>query len=141
VVERVETSSGQLVQDFKPRLRRKVQISPKTLKVVRAGLKGVVNNEEGTAYEVRPSNLMVSGKTGTAQVSRRARKGETIWLQDHSWFAAYAPSDAPVIAVAVIIEHGGRAAKVAAPVAMEIIQGYFRYVEPKGAVGRRAAID
>ncbi|MFN2168913.1 MAG: hypothetical protein ACK2U9_21980, partial [Anaerolineae bacterium] len=33
------------------------------------------------------------------------------------------------IAVAVLIEHGGRAAKVAAPVAMEIFQGYFKYVD------------
>jgi penicillin-binding protein 2 len=94
----------------------------------------VVNEKEGTAYDARLDALRVSGKTGTAQVSRRVKKGKTIWLQDHSWFAAYAPSARPEIAVAVLIEHGGRAAKVAAPVAMEIIQRYFKYVSPRGSI-------
>ncbi len=138
VVERVETSSGKLVEKFTPRVRRRVKIKPEHLDAIRKGLLGVVNEEDGTAYDARPRNssLLVAGKTGTAQVSRRIKKGTTIWLGDHAWFAAYAPAEAPKIAVAVIVEHGGRAAKVAAPVAMEIIKGYFRYVEPDRAAAR-----
>lgn len=130
IVEQIESNTGQVVMRFKPRIRRKVPIQPATLALIKEALKGVVNDMKGTAYDSRLKEILVSGKTGTAQVSRRSRKGKTIWLQDHSWFAAYAPSDNPIIAVAVIIEHGGRAAKVAAPVAMEIIRGYFRYVSP-----------
>ncbi len=130
VVERIETSTGELVEQFTPRARRRVKVKPETLALIRRGLEGVVSHEDGTGYGVRLEEIKVAGKTGTAQVSRRIKKGETIWLGDHSWFAAYAPVEQPLIAVAVIIEHGGRAAKVAAPVAMEIIKGYFRYVEP-----------
>ncbi len=131
VVERIETSSGRLVEKFTPRARRRLKIKPENLAAIRKALVGVVNEKDGTAYDVRLSGITVAGKTGTAQVSRRIKSGTTIWLGDHAWFAAYAPAEDPKIAVAVIIEHGGRAAKVAAPVAMEIIKSYFRYVEPR----------
>lgn len=135
IVERVElgTGSNATVQAFTPRVRRQIPVSPTTLAFVQRALRGVVQEEKGTAYPLRLNEVSVSGKTGTAQVSRRMQKGQTIWLPDHSWFAAYAPSENPAIAVAVLIEHGGRAAKVAAPVAMEIIQSYFRYVAPQTA--------
>jgi cell division protein FtsI/penicillin-binding protein 2 len=61
-------------------------------------------------------NLSVAGKTGTAQLDA----GEP-----HSWFAGFAPSDAPVdkrIAFAVVVEHGGYGAKFAAPIAREVIE-------------------
>jgi penicillin-binding protein 2 len=135
IVERIETSDGDTVLAFSPRVRRRIKIAPDALERVQRGLRGVVREEKGTGHASRLEELAVSGKTGTAQVSRRIKKGKTIWLADHSWFAAYAPSEKPEIAVAVLIEHGGRAAKVAAPVAMEIIRAYFRYVAP----GRRAA--
>lgn len=58
----------------------------------------------------------VAGKTGTAQLDH----GEP-----HSWFAGYAPFDAPPdkqIAFAVVVEHGGYGAKFAAPVARELVE-------------------
>jgi penicillin-binding protein 2 len=138
IVERIETSSGKLIQAFEPRLRRMIRVKPETLSGIRQALRGVVDDREGTAYDARLQSVAVSGKTGTAQVARRLRKKKkSFWLNDHSWFAAYAPSDAPEIAVAVLIEHGGRAAKVAAPVAMEIVRGYFRYVRPYGGSARK----
>jgi len=140
IVERVENSDGLLIQSFSPRVRRQVPLKPATLTLVRDALHGVVNEEKGTGSSSRLEGVEVSGKTGTAQVSRRLRKGKTIWLEDHSWFAAYAPSDRPAISVVVLIEHGGRAAKVAAPVAMEIIRDYFRYVAPDPANQRAAEL-
>ncbi|HTU47041.1 MAG TPA: FtsW/RodA/SpoVE family cell cycle protein [Bryobacteraceae bacterium] len=61
-------------------------------------------------------DVSVAGKTGTAQLDA----GEP-----HSWFAGFAPYDAPVekrIAFAVVVEHGGYGAKFAAPVAREVIE-------------------
>jgi penicillin-binding protein 2 len=133
IIERVETAKGIRVQTFAPRVRRRVPLRPATVALLQEALFGVVNDEKGTASASRMEDIAVSGKTGTAQVSRRIKKGKTIWLEDHSWFAAYAPSERPTIAVAVLVEHGGRAAKVAAPVAMEIIRSYFRYVAPHTA--------
>jgi cell division protein FtsI/penicillin-binding protein 2/cell division protein FtsW (lipid II flippase) len=58
----------------------------------------------------------VAGKTGTAQLD----EGEP-----HSWFAGYAPYNAPPgqrLAFAIIVEHGGYGAKFAAPVARELVE-------------------
>lgn len=71
----------------------------------------------GTAYSAMAGlNIPVAGKTGTAQLDA----GEP-----HSWFAGFAPFDAPVekrLAFAVIVEHGGYGAKTAAPIARELIE-------------------
>jgi penicillin-binding protein 2 len=139
VVERVATAEGVLVQSFEPRVRRRLPIKDPTLTLLRDALAGVINEEKGTAISARLDGVSAAGKTGTAQVSRRLKKGKIIWLEDHSWFAAYAPIERPQVAVVVLVEHGGRAAKVAAPVAMEIIRDYFRYVTPRTAAARSGA--
>ena len=46
-------------------------------------------------------------------------------LKSHAWFVAYAPSDNPEIAVAVIVEHGENGSKVAGPMANELIKTYM----------------
>ena len=60
-------------------------------------------------------DIDVAGKTGTAQLDSG---------QPHSWFAGFAPYDAPPpnrIAFAVVVEHGGYGAQAAAPLARELL--------------------
>jgi penicillin-binding protein 2 len=76
----------------------------------------------------------VSGKTGTAQVGKNHKEGtEGDENNSHSWFASYAPSAKPEIAVVVLVEHGGFGAKASAPTVMEIYEAYFHkeHYEPK----------
>ena len=47
-------------------------------------------------------------------------------LRDHAWFICYAPAEKPVIAVAVLIEHGEHGAGSAAPIAKEIVLSFLR---------------
>jgi len=49
-----------------------------------------------------------------------------IHLKAHAWFVAYAPSDRPTIAVAVVVEHGEHGSGAAAPIAREMIKTYLR---------------
>ena len=67
---------------------------------------------EGTAHNLDPC-LHIAGKTGTAQNPRGA---------DHAWFVGFAPLEAPKIAVAVVVEHGGHGGVTAAPIAESIIR-------------------
>jgi len=90
---------------------------------------GTVNTETGTAYTSRIPELPFSGKTGTAQ-AREFRKGVSekiaAWLQqDHAWFAGFAPSKDPRIAIVVFVEHGGFGSMVAAPIARRVINAYY----------------
>jgi len=134
IVERIESPTGQVLEEFPPRVRRELSVSPENLAIVRQALVGVVNEPKGTAYKARPDDdLEVSGKTGTAQVRHMGKRGEPLSSyeqNDHAWFAGFAPSGHPRIAFAVLVEHGGHGGDVAAPVAMEITHGYFESVAP-----------
>jgi len=79
---------------------------------------------KGAAYSI-------AGKTGTAQVftvAQNAKYNEKTVaerLRDHAWFIAFAPVDAPRIAVAVLVENGGFGASAAAPIARKVMDAYL----------------
>src|SRR5213079_1138843 len=92
MVQRIETPSGEVVQEFPPRLRRTLAATPEELKRVRVALEGAVNDPKGTSYGARIIGLDVAGKTGTAQVkNHRVKEGEGSAQADHAWFASFAP--------------------------------------------------
>jgi penicillin-binding protein 2 len=43
----------------------------------------------------------------------------------HAWFAGFAPADDPEVAIVVLVEHGGSAARNAAPIAIQVLQEYL----------------
>ena len=48
-------------------------------------------------------------------------------LRDHALFVAYAPTDKPRYACAIVVEHGGSGSSVAAPFANEILAHALKY--------------
>ncbi len=91
----------------------------------------VVEDPHGTAKRIKTDAYHIGGKTGTAQVftikqdERYDENAIDIKLRDHALFIAFAPADDPRIAVAVIAEHGGHGASVAAPVARRVMDYYL----------------
>jgi len=88
--------------------------------------------QRGTAAAIGAhAPYVFGGKTGTAQVFTVARterynaKNINERLRDHSWFIAFAPADAPRIALAVIEENGGAGASAAAPIARKVLDAYL----------------
>lgn len=134
LIRAIETSDGAVVQEFAPRVKRRIDIDPAHYSLIKSGLYGVVNEDHGTAYNERLPGVDMSGKTGTAQTSHRGVHGEDqskVWYfnRDHAWFVGYAPSlSTPEIAVAVLIEHGGVGGKAAAPVAFAAAREYQRLI-------------
>jgi penicillin-binding protein 2 len=137
VIRRIETTDGDLVKEYYPEVIRRTAVSRASLDLVMDALRGVVEEEEGTAYSARQESVSIAGKTGTAQVARVRRKpGDDLarhyYLnRDHAWFAAVAPADAPKIAIITIIEHGGSGGEHAAPVGVEIARRYFEEIAPR----------
>ncbi len=97
-------------------------LSQEVIKTVRSIMTDVVNSPGGTGHRARLPDIVVAGKTGTAQNPH----GE-----DHAWFVAYAPAENPRIAIAVIVENGGSGGSVAAPIAQKTLEAYFEHALPK----------
>jgi penicillin-binding protein 2 len=114
-VEKIVSQSGELLRKYESEIIREVNVSPETFRVVKEGMKKVI--EEGTGRNARIEEVAVAGKTGTAQNPQ----GE-----NHAWFVGFAPFQNPEICVTVFIEHGGDGSQSAAPIAGNIIQSYLR---------------
>ena len=137
LVKRIEEPEGQIRKEFFPNIVGYLGANPEHLEQIRRALRDVVNGNRGTARKSRLKNIIVSGKTGTAQVVRmksneELEKGEAIPVKyrDHAWFVAFAPYEKPEIAVAIIIEHGGHGGATAAPIAKKIFKKYFKLYPP-----------
>lgn len=99
------------------------------------GMEAVLHGAGGTARAVMADEpgFRMAGKTGTAQVYGRSQDAEQQedpesipeHLRNHALFIAFAPADAPRIAVAAVVEHGGSGALVAAPVARRVVETYL----------------
>jgi len=91
----------------------------------------VTEGKRGTAKRIRTPLYRIAGKTGTAQVFSVKQNEEydeekiAKKFRDHALFVAYAPADAPQIAVAVIVENGGHGGSTAAPIARKLMDAYL----------------
>ena len=106
-----------------------------TIDAIRSGMCAVVN-DHGTGWRAQLPDVVVCGKTGSAQVvahSRLARGNVTESMLPHGWFVAFAPAEHPKIALAILVEHGGSGGEAAAPVAREILARFFGSAPPRDA--------
>ena len=137
LVKKMVSVENTVTYEAQPEVIGRIPVSAVTMEHVRHGLWSAVNHQKGTAYASRIKDLEFSGKTGTAQVVSRPPDNvvdqEQIdeMLKDHAWFVAYAPSQEPKIAVAVMIEHGEHGSSAAAPIAREVIRSYLKLPEDK----------
>lgn len=97
-----------------------------------------VNRPGGTAAAAfSGATYAVAGKTGTAQVVAmkqnekydESRVAEQ--FRDHALYIAYAPADAPKIALAILVENGGHGGSAAAPIARAVFDFFLLGKEPK----------
>jgi len=88
-------------------------MASRTIDIAREGLKRCVNDKRGTGMKARQSDIIVAGKTGTAQTSRG---------KNHGWFAGFAPFEKPRLTVVVFDEHGGKGGYYAAETAGKVFK-------------------
>ncbi|MBN1955372.1 MAG: penicillin-binding protein 2 [Anaerolineae bacterium] len=128
IVHHITDAEGNLVQPFEPVISHTLPISAENWALIHQGLEGAVDH--GTAPLARVEGVRVAGKTGTAQFCddiaiQIGICGEGLEQPTHAWFLAFAPVEAPEIALVVFIYNGGEGSAVAAPVAGEILNWYF----------------
>jgi penicillin-binding protein 2 len=132
ILKKIEAPDGTVIRQNNPHKMGQLPFSPETMALIKEGLWKVVNSDRGTAKGARFPGIDISGKTGTAQVVSRKEEEDEIdeedipdHLKPHAWFVAYAPSENPKIAVAVVVEHGEHGSGAAAPIAREVIKAYL----------------
>ncbi|HEX5037067.1 MAG TPA: penicillin-binding protein 2, partial [bacterium] len=118
LLKSVEGDDGEVEREPVPGEGDPLPVSPKNLDFIRKGMFGAVMTPGGTAHSVASREFTMAGKTGTAQVISEEGKARARGINtgDHAWFVAYAPVEAPRIAVSCIVEHGGFGASAAAPI-------------------------
>jgi len=134
LVKRIEGAGGEVRRIIDPEIVGRINARPENLELIRDALRGVVNEDRGTGRGARMDNIVVSGKTGTAQVVHLRVTEDTenddeipYQFRDHAWFVAFAPYEKPEVAVAVLVEHGGHGGSAAAPLAKKLLEAYFTY--------------
>jgi penicillin-binding protein 2 len=95
---------------------RLLSISEASWNVVREGMRRAVMEPGGTGGLARVKDVVVAGKTGTAQNPHG---------KDHAWFVGFAPYDHPRIAICVLVENAGFGGSFAAPIAGQCIEQYL----------------
>jgi penicillin-binding protein 2 len=105
---------------------RALGFRPEVIAAVREAMLSVVR--EGTGIRAKLEDVLVAGKTGSAQVVTHARletNKKAREYQPHGWFICFAPADNPKVAMVVLVEHGTGGSTSAAPVAGQILSRYF----------------
>jgi penicillin-binding protein 2 len=97
------------------KVKHYTKVEPQYFEPIIDGMQGAVDH--GTSTSARLKDIVVCGKTGTAQNPHG---------KDHSVFVAFAPRDNPKIAVAVLVENGGWGATWAVPIGGLMIEKYLR---------------
>lgn len=97
----------------------RLDIDPAIFDAIQYGMWGVIYDAASTLKEHwLDSNIVVAGKTGTAQ------RGEG--LVNNAIFILYAPYENPEIAIAITVEKGGAGATLS-PIARQIVDYYFTF--------------
>jgi penicillin-binding protein 2 len=116
LVSKISSDNGEVTKTFAPEEVGKIQISPRTLNLIRESLRDVALEGGTAAQAFQNFPVSIAGKTGTAENSHGS---------DHGWFIAYGPYEDPRIVVVVIVEQGGFGAGSAAPIARKIMEAAF----------------
>jgi peptidoglycan glycosyltransferase len=117
LVRRVVSDQASIIEERKPQ-KLSEAVTQDVAEKLTTMMEAVVTN--GTGSRAQIDGVKVAGKTGTAQHAAGAAP--------HAWFTCFAPADDPKIAVAVVVEDGGKLGSeafggtVAAPIAKAVME-------------------
>jgi peptidoglycan glycosyltransferase len=116
VVEKITAPNGSTIVRHKPKVHSR-PISPQTAEALTTMMESVVSAGTGTAAQI--AGVPVAGKTGTAETG-------TPGVNTTS-FIAFAPANAPRVAVSVFLENQhGVGGTTAAPIAKTVMEALLR---------------
>jgi penicillin-binding protein 2 len=137
VVRHIQNSQTNALASIEVDPVRTVTLKRQTIELVKRAMVDVTRPGGTAAVAGAGASYGFAGKTGTAQVigMKQNEKYDERRVQerhrDHALFIAYAPADAPTIALAVLVENGGHGGSAAAPIARQVFDFYLLGKEPE----------
>ncbi len=136
IVQSIRDQEGRALATFAPEVRAH-PVDPSTSRLMGQIMSGSVR--QGTGQRATVAGFMVSGKTGTAQIS--GPQGGYIRGRYNAVFIGWTPTDAPVLAMAIVVRDpdpskGYYGGEVAAPVFGRVGTEVMRYLRIAAAGGR-----
>ena len=146
LVASIQEGGSGVTRPLQPEIVDQVTLNPEHVELVKQGMLDVTQ-PGGTAASIGAgAPYLIAAKTGTAQVIgiKQGEKYNEAAIderhRDHALFIAYAPAEAPRIALAVIVENGGHGGSAAGPIARQVMDYYLLGKEPQQqAVAEKAA--
>ncbi len=100
----------------------------KKLPLIQKAMYQVCNYPRGTAMQYLSSDVVIAGKTGTAQViaikqdikKRKLEHELSYYNRSHAWFTSYGPYKNPKYVVMAMVEHGGHGGAAAGKMVSQI---------------------
>jgi penicillin-binding protein 2 len=137
IVRHVQDSQSNALRSIEVEPVGHVSLKPENLALVREAMVDVTRPGGTAAAAGAGAPYQFAGKTGTAQVigMKQNEKYDERRIQerhrDHALFIAYAPAEAPTIALAILVENGGHGGSAAAPIARHVFDYYLLGKEPE----------
>ena len=113
------------MDQFPPRLRNELGVSPRNLQILRDAMLADVEDTDGTGREAAVPGLRICAKTGTAQTPEIVN-GERV-AGHHTWFVSFAPYENPRYVVVVLVVNGVSGGKTCAPIARRIYEALQKH--------------
>lgn len=140
LVKSIRDGATRMEKGTPPEAVIKNAFNPEHLRHVRQAMVDVLRPGGTAVVAGAGAAYTIAGKTGTAQVvgiKQGAKYDEKRVLErhrDHALFVAFAPAEAPRIALAVLVENGGHGGSTAAPIARAVLDYYLLGMKPAGIV-------
>ena len=123
LVRQIQDINGRVLQSFPPSVRAALTIDKAALQAVRAGMRAVVADGDGTGTRAANDYVAMAGKTGTGEWHDKPK--------DYvAWFAGFVPANQPEYAYAALYEgdpgdeiSGG---KLVAPIVGEVFNQIYK---------------
>ncbi len=146
VVQHIQDSQTNELVTVEPFPIAEVPLQPRHLDLVRDAMVDVTRPGGTAAWAGWGAKYSFAGKTGTAQViGLKGQKYDEDAIderhRDHALFIAFAPAEAPKIALGILVENGGHGSSTAAPIARKVIDYYLLGIEPKNPAPRPRNVE
>ena len=118
LIKEVQDRAGNTIRKYQPEVLHELAMTSEQQALMLKAMEAVVNAPHGTGGRARMPDVIVGGKTGSAE---NPHGGLT-----HALFIGVAPLYQPELAIAVVLENVGHGGSLAAPIAGAVFREYFK---------------